>query len=87
MFHRHFKNISLLELGILRCLKNDKSSVKSAFWVMSWHALLSSANFFQNKLFKKEIFRNTIGVSNRLDPDQALRPTEHENYHAASESY
>ena len=34
------------------------------------HALLSSANFFQNQLFRKSSFRNTTWVSNSLDPDQ-----------------
>ena len=32
--------------------------------------LLSSADFFQNYLFKQNSFRNTIRVSNGLDPDQ-----------------
>ena len=32
--------------------------------------LLSSADFFQNLLFSKNSFRNTISVSNGLDPDQ-----------------
>ena len=32
--------------------------------------LLSSADFFQNKLFSNNSFRNTIRVSNGLDPDQ-----------------
>ena len=31
---------------------------------------LASADFFQNKLFQKKSFRNTIRVSNNLDPDQ-----------------
>ena len=31
---------------------------------------LSSANFFKINFFKKKIFRNTIRVSNALDPDQ-----------------
>ena len=34
---------------------------------------LSSANFFQNQRFRKISFRNTIRVSNSLDPDQARR--------------
>ena len=29
-----------------------------------------SADFFQNLIFKKYSLRNTIRVSNRLDPDQ-----------------
>ena len=32
--------------------------------------LLLSAGFFQNQLFSKNSFRNTIRVSNGLDPDQ-----------------
>ena len=35
------------------------------------HAFLSSAVFFQNQLSRKKYFRNTIRVSNSLDPDQA----------------
>ena len=32
--------------------------------------LLSSADFFQKLTFSKKSFRNTIKVSNSLDPDQ-----------------
>ena len=32
---------------------------------------LLSADFFQNQLFLKNSFRNTIRVSNSLEPDQA----------------
>ena len=35
------------------------------------HALLSSADFFQNQLFLKNSFRTTIRESNSLYPDQA----------------
>ena len=35
-----------------------------------FHAFLSSADFFKIKLYQKNSFRNTIQVSNRLDPDQ-----------------
>ena len=35
------------------------------------HAFLSSADFFSKSTFWKNSFRNTIGVSNSLDPDQA----------------
>ena len=31
---------------------------------------MSSADFFQNQLFKKGSFRNIIRVQNSLDPDQ-----------------
>ena len=34
---------------------------------------LSSTDFFQNQLFEKKKFRNTIRVLNSLDPDQARR--------------
>ena len=40
-----------------------------AYWVI-FHAFLSSADFFQNYFFFNS-FRNTIWVSNSLDPDQA----------------
>ena len=33
--------------------------------------LLSSADFFQNELFSKNSFKNTIRVSKSLDPEQA----------------
>ena len=40
-------------------------------WVI-FHVFLSSADFFfQNRLFLKKPFRNTISESNSLDPDQA----------------
>ena len=35
--------------------------------------LLSSADFFHNLPFSKHSFRNTIRVSNGLDPDQDRR--------------
>ena len=41
-----------------------------ASWVI-FQAFLSSADFFQNQFFSKNSFRNTIRVSNSLDPDQA----------------
>ena len=37
-----------------------------------FHAFLSSADFFKINYFEK-IFQESIRVSNRLDPDQALR--------------
>ena len=33
---------------------------------------LSSVDFFQNQLFSKTSFKNTIRGSNSFDPDQAL---------------
>ena len=41
----------------------------SAYWVI-FHALSSSV-FFSKLTFSKNSFRNTIRVSNSLDPDQA----------------
>ena len=35
--------------------------------------LLSSADFFQIQFFKKNLIRNSIRVSNSLDPDQDRR--------------
>ena len=35
------------------------------------HAFLSSADFFSKSTFLKKNFRNTVRVSNSLDPDQA----------------
>ena len=34
--------------------------------------MLPSADFFQHLIFSKNSFRNTIRVSNGLDPDQDL---------------
>ena len=41
--------------------------------VKSFFMLLSSADFFQNKLFIKKSFRNTVRLSKGLDPDQDQR--------------
>ena len=41
----------------------------SEFWVI-FHALLSSAEFFFKINFFKKSFRNVIGGSTSLDPDQ-----------------
>ena len=41
-----------------------------AYWVIL-HAFLSSVDFFLKSTFSKKSFRNTIRVSNSLDPDQA----------------
>ena len=43
-----------------------------ANWVIL-HAFLSSADFFSKLTFWKNSFRNTIRMSNNLDPDQARR--------------
>ena len=43
-------------------------AVNTACWVIFNH-FLPSADFFQNYFFSKNSFRNTIRVSNRLDPD------------------
>ena len=37
----------------------------------SFHAFLSSADFFSKSTFSKNYFKNNIRVSNSLDPDQA----------------
>ena len=38
-------------------------------WVI-FHDFLLTADLFQNQHFKKKSFRNTIRVSNNIDPDQ-----------------
>ena len=57
----------------------DEANLKGERYVFNpfapweiFHAFLSSADFFQNKIMNNS-FRNTIWVSNRLDPDQAGR--------------
>ena len=48
-----------------------RTQERFVYCVIIW-AFLSSADFyFQNQLFEKISFRNTIRVSNTLDPDQA----------------
>ena len=49
-----------------------KSQIKSlcAYWVIL-NSYLSSANFFSKSASLKNSFRNTIRMSNSLDPDQA----------------
>ena len=46
--------------------KTKSKTILFAYWVIL-HAYLSSDNFFQNRIS----FRNTIRVSNSLDPDLA----------------
>ena len=53
------------ELLICYCL----DSYLCACWVIM-HAFLSSAEFFSKSTFSKNSPRNTIRVSNSLDPDQ-----------------
>ena len=50
-------------------LKTFTHTVNSAYWVIL-HAFLSSVDLFSKSFFVKS-FRNTIKVSNSLDPDQA----------------
>ena len=57
------------DFGIFRqCVKS--------FLIVPWeffHIFLSSAYFFPKSTFSNNSFRNAIGVSNSLDPDQARR--------------
>ena len=55
---------------IFRCIFLGTLRVNSTCWVIL-HTILSSADFFSQSTFPKNSFRNTIGVSNSLDPDQA----------------
>ena len=52
---------------------NESLVFKLTFLIFSWEILmtfLSSADLFSKSTFSKSSFRNTIRVSNRLDPDQ-----------------
>ena len=44
-------------------------NINSACWVIL-HPFWRLLDFFKNHLFQKSSFRNTIRVSNELDPDQ-----------------
>ena len=60
----------------VNCIKTDGRVHQSIYRLtlcpqVIFHAcFLSSADFIQNQLFREIKFRNTIRVSNRLDPDQ-----------------
>ena len=47
-----------------------KGRIYSSCW-MILYAFLPAADFLQNEHFRKNYFRNTIGVSNGVCPDQA----------------
>ena len=65
------KHKELVTMSLLFCLKRWETLKLFACWVF-FHALVQSAGFFQNSLFSKNSFSNTIrsGVLNHLDPDQ-----------------
>ena len=48
------------------CLKNGFKSLHAGFFSCFF---LMSTDFFQNKLFQKNAFRNIIRMSNGLEPD------------------
>ena len=52
-------------------MKNVWSGMSAVFWVILHAFLLSSADFFQNQFFRKNLPGNTLRVSNSFDPDQA----------------
>ena len=67
------KTIGYLGIRPETILRAEVSKRVSLFvyWVI-FHAFLSSADIFPSKsTFSKNYFRNTIRVSNSLDPDQA----------------
>ena len=74
--HRHF---SLTPKSVHTYLDNwmqTHNTVKefnSAPWKM-FHTFLLSADFFSKSTFLENSFRNTIRVSNRLDPDHFFGP-------------
>ena len=73
MPHYALYSIEMVKLAS-SCDKYTSTSDISMNSLPPWkivHAFLLSENFFQNQLFQKNSFRNTIRVSNSLDPDQA----------------
>ena len=81
----HFICIGLQCCKTVSLLSKCEDKLKEAHELQSQHTItntllptekffmfLSSSDFFQNQLFEKS-FRNTIRVSNSLDPDQARR--------------
>ena len=51
--------------------------LEKVFWVILFAFLLSADFFFQTNFFEN-YFRNTIRVSNILDPEQAWHLVEHD---------
>ena len=66
-----------LGLHCLPLFHKKEARVKTLHARYFFVILLSSVDFFQDQLFKKKSFRNTIRVSNGFDPDQdrhSVRP-------------
>ena len=55
---------------VTRQNRNKGQQLSTVLSGTSTLCMLRAAGFFQNYLFKKKIFRNTIRVSISLDPDQ-----------------
>ena len=69
--HVFIVNNSICKLFWVHPVFMNRSCSFFAYWVI-FHAFLSSADFFFSKsTFSKNSSRNTIRVSNSLDPDQA----------------
>ena len=66
-FHFQGLQVSVVQGGAFRLMV---SKIIFAYWVI-FHAFLSSADFFLIGLVLKNSFRNTMRVSNSLNPDQA----------------
>ena len=55
-----------------KCIWDTFDSGNRAYLMrVIFHVVLLSADFFSKLVFSKNSFRNTIRVSNILDPDQA----------------
>ena len=50
--------------------RESKYSSFNSLHAVNYSCFLSSTDFFQNQLFRKNCFRNAIRVSNGLDQDQ-----------------
>ena len=61
----------ITNLPILQGSDKPPTLITKLFACCVFFSLLSSADFFSKFTFLKSYFRNTIRVSNKLDPDQA----------------
>ena len=68
LMHVHKERSGPSTLGLQRCL--------TLCLLGNLHAFLLSADFFSKSTFLKNSFRNTIRVSNGVDPDQAQNSPE-----------
>ena len=66
-----FLSLALIQVRLFTVTHDSVHTLTFAYWLI-FMLLLSTADFFQNGLFQKKYFGNTIRVSNSLDPDLGL---------------